>query len=69
MNAHGLSDGRVYDEIYSDTIEWYIDDEAYSRHPFFRKNPKLVTWLTPAIVKTRKFFQEIYEGVIYDEEV
>lgn len=68
-NAHNLSYEGVYDEIYSDIIEWYIDDETYSRHPFFRKNPKLVTWLTPAIVKTRKFFQEIYEGVIDDEVV
>ena len=66
MNAHALSDERVYDEIYSDIIEWYIDDEAYSRHPLFRKNPKLASWLSPAIVKTRKFFQEIYDGMIDD---
>ena len=61
-----LADNTAYKSFQSYVLECYTDDERYERISYFRKSPKLVNFIGPAIENVRKHFHDMYDS-IYDE--
>ena len=63
-----LSDNTAYKSFQSNILECYIDDERYEHISLFRKNPKLANFIGPAIDNIRKYFRDIYNSIIDENE-
>ena len=63
-----LNDNTAYKSFQSNMLEYYIDDNRYEHISFFRKNPKLANFIGPAIENVRRYFQDIYDSILDENE-
>ena len=52
----------------SNIVECFIDDKKYENIAFFRRFPKIADTIGPAVENVRKYFQEIYNSIIDEDE-
>ena len=68
-NVGGTSSLDISRMFQSNIVECFIDDKKYGQISFFRRFPKLANRVGPALDNVRRYFQEIYESILDDEEV
>jgi hypothetical protein len=68
-NIGGMSDLDLSRMFQSNIVECFIDDKKYEHISFFRRFPKIANTVGPAIENVRRYFQEIYDSILDEEEV
>lgn len=64
----GINGQDAYRIFQSNIVECFIDDKKYENISFFRRFPKLASTIGPAVENVRKYFQDIYESILDDNE-
>lgn len=64
----GINGQDVYRMFQSNIVECFIDDKKYENISFIRRFPKLASTIGPAVENVRKYFQDIYESILDDNE-
>ena len=67
-NIGGMSDLDLSRMFQSNIVECFIDDKKYEHISFFRRFPKIANTVGPAIENVRRYFQEIYDSILDENE-
>ena len=68
-SVSSFKDDQAYKGLQSNIIEWYIDDRLYGSASFLKRNPRLTRWLSPALLKVKEFFADIYDSIYEDNAI
>ena len=64
----GMKGQDVCRMFQSNIVECFIDDKKYENIAFFRRFPKIANTIGPAVENVRKYFQEIYNSILDEDE-
>ena len=67
-NIGGMSNLDVSRTFQSNIVECFIDDDKYESISLFRRFPKLANTVGPAVDNVRRYFQEIYNSILDENE-
>ena len=67
-NIGGMSNLDISRMFQSNIVECFIDDKKYEKIAFFRRFPKLANTIGPAVENVKKYFQDIYDSILDENE-